>query len=451
MVSAIRGSAVGAGLAIALLADVSIAAEDARILDGHTRLGVAAGDHAVIIWPLLCGLAKARYHLLTNKPLSGLEAERIGLGCGMRPRCRGDRHRHSTWRARSRPAARQPSAGPSTRSNNWLRLAGPSFDTSLALEFLGFRLADVREGLAAARDKAPRELRALSMTSSNVSENSAFEPILGAARRELESIQLERLRWTLHHAYDNNAYYHRSFDAVGVHPDDLKTLADLRRFPFTTKADLREAYPFGFFAVPMDKIARVHASSGTTGKPTVVGYTRNDITTWSNLVARSIRAAGGRPGMKVHVGYGYGLFTGGLGAHYGAEAAGCTVIPMSGGQTEKQVQLIMDFAPEIIMMTPSYMLAILDEFRRQGIDPKSSSLRIGIFGAEPWGEGIRNEIETAFGTRCLRYLWIVGSDGPRCGAGVCTYQGRTDYLGRPFSTRGAGSGDRTDRGRRRGG
>jgi phenylacetate-CoA ligase len=182
-----------------------------------------------------------------------------------------------------------------------------------------------------------------------------------------------------------------------VHPNDLRTLSDLARFPFTTKSDLRETYPFGFFAVPMERIARVHASSGTTGKPTVVGYTAKDITTWSSLVARSIRAAGGRRGMKVHVGYGYGLFTGGLGAHYGAEAAGCTVIPMSGGQTERQVQLIMDFRPDIIMMTPSYMLAILDEFRRQGIDPRSSSLRVGIFGAEPWGEGIRNEIEAAFG------------------------------------------------------
>jgi phenylacetate-CoA ligase len=171
----------------------------------------------------------------------------------------------------------------------------------------------------------------------------------------------------------------------------------LARFPFTTKADLRAAYPFGFFAVPMEQIVRVHASSGTTGKPTVVGYTRNDITNWSHLVARSIRAAGGRRGMKVHVAYGYGLFTGGLGAHYGAEAAGCTVIPMSGGQTERQVQLILDFQPDIIMVTPSYMLAILDEFRRQGIDPRSSALRIGMFGAEPWGEGMRNEIESAFG------------------------------------------------------
>jgi len=177
----------------------------------------------------------------------------------------------------------------------------------------------------------------------------------------------------------------------------LRSLADLARFPFTTKADLRESYPFGFFAVPMEEVARIHASSGTTGKPTVVGYTRKDITTWSGLVARSIRAAGGRPGLRVHVGYGYGLFTGGLGAHYGAEAAGCTVIPMSGGQTERQVQLIMDFEPDIIMITPSYMLAILDEFKRQGIDPKASALSIGIFGAEPWSEGVRDEIESAFG------------------------------------------------------
>ncbi len=223
------------------------------------------------------------------------------------------------------------------------------------------------------------------------------EPVLGLARREIEALQLERLRHTLQHAYANNPSYRRSFDAQGVRPDDLQSLEDLRRFPFTTKADLRAAYPFGFFAVPMDRVARVHASSGTTGKPTVVGYTRKDIETWSHLVARSIRAAGGRRGMRVHVAYGYGLFTGGLGAHYGAEAAGCTVIPMSGGQTERQVQLIMDFRPDIIMITPSYMLALLDEFKRQGIDPKSSGLSIGIFGAEPWGEGIRQEIESAFG------------------------------------------------------
>jgi phenylacetate-CoA ligase len=235
------------------------------------------------------------------------------------------------------------------------------------------------------------------MKNFDIQELTAIEPILAATRGELESVQLERLKNTLHHAYDNNPSYRRKFDSAGVHPDDLMSLADLANFPFTTKADLREAYPFGFFAVPMDRVARIHASSGTTGKPTVVGYTRNDLAMWGNLVARSIRAAGGRAGMKVHIAYGYGLFTGGLGAHYGAEAAGCAVIPMSGGQTEKQVQLIRDFAPDIIMVTPSYMLAILDEFRRQGIDPRTTSLRIGIFGAEPWGEGMRSEIENAFG------------------------------------------------------
>jgi phenylacetate-CoA ligase len=216
------------------------------------------------------------------------------------------------------------------------------------------------------------------------------------SRAELEALQLERLKATLAHAYRNSAHYKRAFDRAGVAPGDLGTIADLQRFPFTTKADLRDNYPFGFFAAPQADIVRVHASSGTTGKPTVVGYTKRDIETWAGLVARSIRAAGGRPGMKVHVAYGYGLFTGGLGAHYGAEALGCTVIPMSGGQTEKQVQLICDFEPDIIMVTPSYMLAILDEFRRQGIDPRKTSLKIGIFGAEPWTEAMRREIEDAF-------------------------------------------------------
>ncbi|MDR6832431.1 MULTISPECIES: phenylacetate--CoA ligase PaaK [unclassified Sphingopyxis] len=220
--------------------------------------------------------------------------------------------------------------------------------------------------------------------------------IESASRDELAALQLERLRWSLAHAYSGNPRYRAKFDAAGAHPDDLKTLDDLRHFPFTTKADLREAYPFGFFSVPQDRLARIHASSGTTGKPTVVGYTRRDIETWSNVVARSIYAAGGRSGMKVHVAYGYGLFTGGLGAHYGAEALGCTVIPMSGGQTEKQVQLITDFRPDIIMVTPSYMLAILDEFSRQGIDPRQSSLGTGIFGAEPWTEAMRAEIEDRF-------------------------------------------------------
>src|SRR6202790_972020 len=235
------------------------------------------------------------------------------------------------------------------------------------------------------------------MSSHDIGEMAALEPILSASRDELESLQLRRLQSTLHHAYADNANYTRKFDAAGVHPSDLRSLADLRSFPFTTKADLRDAYPFGFFAVPREQVARIHASSGTTGKSTVVGYTRNDLAIWGNLVARSIRGAGGRPGMRVHGAYGYGLFTGGLGAHYGAEAAGCTVIPMSGGQTERQVQLIQDFEPDIIMVTPSYLLAILDEFKRQRIDPRSTSLRIGIFGAEPWGEGMRAEIEAAFG------------------------------------------------------
>ena len=220
-----------------------------------------------------------------------------------------------------------------------------------------------------------------------------LEPIERASRDELQALQLERLRWSLQHAYDNVAHYRQAFDARGVHPSDLKQLADLPKFPFTTKQDLRTNYPFGMFAVPRERIARIHASSGTTGKPTVVGYSLQDIDHWSNLVARSIRAAGGRAGDRVQVAYGYGLFTGGLGAHYGAERLGCAVIPMSGGQTEKQVQLITDFEPDIIMVTPSYMQVIVEEMWRQGIDPKSSSLKIGIFGAEPWTEAMRRDIE----------------------------------------------------------
>jgi phenylacetate-CoA ligase len=239
-----------------------------------------------------------------------------------------------------------------------------------------------------------------------------FDELEHADLGDLRAAQLERLRWSLSHAYENSAHYREAFDAAGVKPDELKALEDLRRFPFTTKADLRARYPFGFFAAPMEKIVRIHASSGTTGQATVVGYTRRDIETWTALVARSIRAAGGGPGMKVHVAYGYGLFTGGLGAHYGAEALGCAVIPMSGGQTEKQVQLICDFAPEIIMVTPSYMLAILDEFRRQGRDPRATSLRIGIFGAEPWGEGMRAEIEAAFGIDALDIYGLSEVMGP---------------------------------------
>src|SRR6202008_1408157 len=219
-----------------------------------------------------------------------------------------------------------------------------------------------------------------------------LEPIETASVDELRALQLQRLRWSLRHAYDNVAHYRESFRAAGVHPDDLRSLEDLAKFPFTVKDDLRAKYPFGMFAVPREKVVRVHASSGTTGKPTVVGYTRRDIDNWADLMARSIRASGGRPGDIVHVAYGYGLFTGGLGAHYGAERLGCTVIPMSGGQTEKQVQLIQDFRPDIIMVTPPYMLNLIEEFLRQGLDPSECSLKIGIFGAEPWTDAMRAEI-----------------------------------------------------------
>lgn len=229
---------------------------------------------------------------------------------------------------------------------------------------------------------------------------------------DLKALQLDRLRATLEHAHAGSPHYRKAFDEAGISPTDLRSLDDLRRFPFTTKADLRSTYPFGMFAVPMHRVARIHASSGTTGKPTVVGYTKQDIDTWAGLMARSIHAAGGRPGMKVHVAYGYGLFTGGLGAHYGAEALGCTVIPMSGGQTERQVQLIRDFEPEIIMVTPSYALAILDEFRRQGVDPRSSSLRYGLFGAEPWTEAMREEIESAFGLEATDIYGLSEVMGP---------------------------------------
>ncbi|WP_428672334.1 phenylacetate--CoA ligase PaaK [Roseibium sp.] len=223
-----------------------------------------------------------------------------------------------------------------------------------------------------------------------------LEAIETASRDELAALQLERMKWSLAHAYENVPLFRQRFDDKGVHPSDLKTLADLSKFPFTTKTDLRDNYPFGLFAVPREKIVRIHASSGTTGKPTVVGYTANDIEMWANLAARSIRASGGRPGDIVHIAYGYGLFTGGLGAHYGAEKLGCTVVPVSGGMTERQVTLIQDFKPRVIMVTPSYLLAILDEFRRQGLDPRESSLATGIFGAEPWTNAMRLEIEEAF-------------------------------------------------------
>jgi phenylacetate-CoA ligase len=217
-----------------------------------------------------------------------------------------------------------------------------------------------------------------------------------ASRDEIISLQIKRLRWTLAHAYDNVAHYKKTFDNAGVHPDDFKQLSDLDKFPFTSKVDLRDNYPFKMFAVPREKLVRIHASSGTTGKPIVAGYTRADIATWSDVMARSIRAAGGRTGMIIHNAYGYGLFTGGLGVHYGAEQLGCTVVPVSGGMTERQVQLINDFKPDIITVTPSYMLAILDEFKKQGLDPRKTSLKFGIFGAEPWTNAMRVEIEQSF-------------------------------------------------------
>ncbi|MCW8891540.1 MAG: AMP-binding protein, partial [Sedimenticola sp.] len=239
-----------------------------------------------------------------------------------------------------------------------------------------------------------------------------LDPIEKASIDELRALQLERMQWSLRHAYNNSPFYKARFDEVGVHPDDLKSLADLSKFPFTHKQDLRDNYPFNMFAVPKSEVVRVHASSGTTGKATVVGYTQNDIDTWANAVARSIRAGGGRPGDTCHISYGYGLFTGGLGAHYGAERLGCTVIPMSGGQTEKQVQLITDFEPRIIMVTPSYFLNIIDEMERQGLNPKESSLEIGIFGAEPWTNAMRMEMEERMGIDAVDIYGLSEVIGP---------------------------------------
>lgn len=243
-------------------------------------------------------------------------------------------------------------------------------------------------------------------------KTSELDPIEIASRDEIEALQLERMKWSLRHAYQNVAHYKARFDAAGVHPDDLKSLSDLSKFPFTVKQDLRENYPFGMFAVPQNQIARVHASSGTTGKPTVVGYTAADIDTWASVVARSMRAAGTRAGDMVHVAYGYGLFTGGLGAHYGAEKLGCTVVPVSGGMTARQVQLIEDFRPSTIMVTPSYALSILDEYRAQGLDPRKSPLKVGIFGAEPWTNAMREEIEQAFDMHAVDIYGLSEIIGP---------------------------------------
>ena len=239
-----------------------------------------------------------------------------------------------------------------------------------------------------------------------------LDPIEIASRDEIAALQLNRLKWSLKHAYANVAHYRRSFDAAGVHPDDLRQLSDIRKFPFATKHDLRVNYPFGMFAVPREQVSRIHASSGTTGKPTVVGYTKNDVAVWAECVARSMRASGTRPGDIVHIAYGYGLFTGGLGAHYGAERLGCTVVPVSGGMTTRQVTLIEDFRPTTIMVTPSYMLSILDEYRAQGHDPRKSPLEVGIFGAEPWTNAMRAEIEGAFDMHAVDIYGLSEVMGP---------------------------------------
>ena len=239
-----------------------------------------------------------------------------------------------------------------------------------------------------------------------------LDPIETASHDEIAALQLARLKWSLRHTWDNVAPYRLKCEARGVHPDDLKTLADLARFPFMTKADLRDHYPFGLFAVPRQQLRRLHASSGTTGKSIVVGYTQNDLDHWADLMARSIRAAGGRAGDMVHVAYGYGMFTGGLGAHYGAERLGCVTVPMSGGQTEKQVQQIMDFRPEIIMVTPSYSLVIAEEFEKLGVGPDEIPLKVGIFGAEPWGEGMRAEIEKKLGIDAIDIYGLTEVIGP---------------------------------------
>ena len=243
-------------------------------------------------------------------------------------------------------------------------------------------------------------------------EKDQLEPIEKAGVDELRALQLDRLRWSLRHAYEKVPHYRKAFDAAGVHPGDLKTLLDLAQFPFTTKAELRDSYPFGMFAAPMSEIVRVHASSGTTGKPTVVGYTKQDIEMWASVMARSLRAAGARSSDIVHIAYGYGLFTGGLGAHYGAEALGATVIPASGGMTERQVKLICDFKPDIIMCTPSYLLVIADEFERHGLDPAQSSPRVGIFGAEPWSPSMQAELERRFGIVALDLYGLSEVIGP---------------------------------------
>ena len=315
------------------------------------------------------------------------------------------------------------------------------------------RLRPNLSGTAADR-RNHRRLRRLKERASDRRRQPApgeLEPIETASVDELRALQLERLRWSLRHAYDNVPYYRKMFDVAAVHPDDVKDLSDLAKFPFTTKASLRDNYPFGMFAVPREQVARVHASSGTTGRPTVVGYTAADIDTWANVMARSIRAAGGRPGHIVHVAYGYGLFTGGLGAHYGAERLGCTVVPVSGGMTERQVTLISDFQPDVIMVTPSYMLNIIDEMERQGLDPASRSLQVRHLRRRAVDERDARRDGGPRGHRRHRHLRPVRGHGPRRGPGVRGDQGRPARLGRPLLPGGHRPGHRRGAARRRAG
>ena len=404
VVCAVNGVAAGAGANIALACDIVLAARSASFVQSFSRLGLVPDSGGTYFLPRLVGSARAMGLALLGERLSAEEAERWGL----------------IWKAvederlvEEATGIAQTLARPDQRL--WPDQAShPGVRGELARRAarLGARLAARGRVLGGLPRRGRRVHAEAQAAVQGQVKTFSLEPIETARPAALRALQLERLQWTLQHAYDDVPHYRRKFDAAGVKPGDCRSLEDLARFPFTTKADLRDTYPFGMFAVPMDRIVRIHASSGTTGKPTVVGYTAKDIDTWAQLMARSIRAAGARPGDKVHVAYGYGLFTGGLGAHYGAERLGLAVIPLGGGMTERQVQLIRDFEPDIIMVTPSYMLAIADEMERQGIDPRSSSLRIGIFGAEPWSAEMRRSIESRLALEAIDLYGLSEVMGP---------------------------------------
>jgi len=404
VVCAVNGVAAGAGANIALACDIVLAARSASFVQSFSRLGLVPDSGGTYFLPRLVGSARAMGLALLGERLSAEEAERWGL----------------IWKAvederlvEEATGIAQTLARPDQRL--WPDQAShPGVRGELARRAarLGARLAARGRVLGGLPRRGRRVHAEAQAAVQGQVKTFSLEPIETARPAALRALQLERLQWTLQHAYDDVPHYRRKFDAAGVKPGDCRSLEDLARFPFTTKADLRDTYPFGMFAVPMDRIVRIHASSGTTGKPTVVGYTAKDIDTWAQLMARSIRAAGARPGDKVHVAYGYGLFTGGLGAHYGAERLGLAVIPLGGGMTERQVQLIRDFEPDIIMVTPSYMLAIADEMERQGIDPRASSLRIGIFGAEPWSAEMRRSIESRLALEAIDLYGLSEVMGP---------------------------------------